>query len=74
MLGIKLLRNNGSTTDVEEAEALSYARDMIDVYSNSWGVTDSGSDVRGPRTLTKLALEMGTREVKRVDNSLLPII
>ena len=49
---------------MEEATALSYARDIIDVYSNSWGPGDDGKIIMGPRTLTKCALKTGVREVR----------
>ena len=61
-LGLRLLDRNGRT-DIEEAVALSYASDIIDVYSNSWGPLDNGSNVSGPKTLTKLVLKMGVSEV-----------
>ena len=61
--GLQLLSFAGST-DIEEAAALSYARDVIDVYSNSWGPPDSGFHSRGPRTLTRQVLKEGVTEVK----------
>ena len=41
------------------------ARDIIDVYSNSWGPSDTGYNVSGPRNLTKLAFENGITYVRR---------
>ena len=58
--GIALL---GANSDMNEALSLSFRRDIVDVYSNSWGPSDSGSQVDGPGTLTAQALEMGAREV-----------
>ncbi|CAI8044886.1 Neuroendocrine convertase 2, partial [Geodia barretti] len=55
---IKLL-DGGGRTDLEEAEALSYAVDIIDVYSNSWGPYDTGAHVSGPGTLTQDVFKMG---------------
>ena len=57
--------DNDGRTDMEEAEALTYARDVIDVYSNSWGPPDTGADVSGPGTLTQLVFKMGAMQVSR---------
>jgi len=40
---------------------LSYKRDLIDIYSNSWGPGDRGFEVKGPGPLLKEVLENGTR-------------
>ena len=48
---------------MNEARSLSYKRDIVDIYSNSWGPHDSGSSVDGPSHLTSLALERGVKEV-----------
>ena len=58
--GIALL---GANSDINEALSLSFRRDIIDIYSNSWGPYDSGREVDGPGTLTAQALKMGVREV-----------
>lgn len=50
-------------SDAEEAKALSYASDHIDIYSNSWGPDDKGFTVAGPGYLTKLALQNGVEKV-----------
>ena len=60
--GIELL--TGGTTDIQEAAALFHARDVIDIYSNSWGPPDNGIYVRGPRTLTKQILKDGVIHVR----------
>ena len=39
-------------TDLIEAAAMSQARDIIDIYSASWGPTDDGKTVDGPRNQT----------------------
>ena len=52
-----------ATTDLNEAKALSNARDIIDIYSNGWGPSDTGSEVTGPRTVTKLAMKNGVEKV-----------
>ena len=59
-IGLRLL---GANTDLNEARALSYANDIIDVYSNSWGPMDSGDVVSGPEMLTGMALRNGVIEV-----------
>ena len=53
----------GANSDINEALSLSYKRDIVDVYSNSWGPFDSGSNVDGPGLLTEMALENGVQEV-----------
>ena len=50
-------------TDMNEARSLSYRRDLVDIYSNSWGPYDSGANVEGPGHLTKLAFKNGAAEV-----------
>jgi subtilisin-like proprotein convertase family protein len=51
--GLQLI--DGSTTDTMEANALSYLRNDIDIYSNSWGPNDNGSFLEGPGPLTLAA-------------------
>ena len=60
LIGVALL---GANSDMNEAISLLYEKDIVDIYSNSWGPYDSGSNVAGPGPLTKLALQNGTREV-----------
>uniref|UniRef100_A0A915JTQ1 Peptidase S8 pro-domain domain-containing protein n=1 Tax=Romanomermis culicivorax TaxID=13658 RepID=A0A915JTQ1_ROMCU len=50
IVSIKLL--NGELTDVLEAASLSYNRQFIDIYSNSWGPDDGGSSFSPPKPLT----------------------
>jgi len=57
LAGLRLI--GGPTTDVVEATALSYKKDKIRVYSNSWGPIDDGRHFSGPGRLTKLALRAG---------------
>ena len=59
--GLRLL---GAFTDLNEASSLTYANDMIDIYSNSWGPCDEGC-VDGPLRLTELALKTGAERVRR---------
>ena len=47
-----------------EAGALSHGRDVVDIYSNSWGPFDEGFRVAGPRTMTKRALQDGISMVR----------
>lgn len=52
------------TTDVQEANALSHKNDIIDIYTVTSGVPDSGSEVDGPGMLAKMALKDGATEVR----------
>lgn len=58
---IRLYDDNKQSTDKSEAKALSFKKDMIDIYSNSWGPGDMGWQVEGPGPKLKEALENGTR-------------
>ena len=53
----------GVATDAEEASALGYQDNYIDVYSNSWGPSDFGFIVDGPDTLVQSTLRTGVTEV-----------
>ena len=57
----------GANTDINEAKSLSYERDIVDIYSNSWGPYDGGFIVDGPGSLTQLALKNGTEEVGNIN-------
>ena len=59
VLGLRLL---GAFTDLNEASSLTYANDVTDIYSNSWGPCDEGC-VDGPLRLTELALRTGAERV-----------
>ena len=48
---------------MDEAEALAWRNDVIDIYSNSWGPTDDGIEVFGPGDLLQMALETSVEEV-----------
>lgn len=50
--------------DEEEASALSYNRNYIDIYSNSWGPDDRGFEVKGPGKKTRTALKEGAKNVR----------
>ena len=59
-IGIALL---GAGTDMNEASSLTFANNIVDIYSNSWGPGDDGLTVDGPGMLTTMALEDGVTEV-----------
>ena len=49
--------------DVHNAQALSFARDRIDIYSNSWEPSGSGDTIGKPGNLTRIALREGVAKV-----------
>ena len=51
-------------TDMKIAMALSHNRDVVDIYSNSWGTARDGFGVGGPGFMEKLALQKGTSNVR----------
>ena len=51
-------------TDLQEAAALSHGNDIIEIYSNSWGPSDSGQLVDGPGSLVQLVFKTGARDVR----------
>uniref|UniRef100_A0A5K3FT81 P/Homo B domain-containing protein n=2 Tax=Mesocestoides corti TaxID=53468 RepID=A0A5K3FT81_MESCO len=57
-------------TDLIEAAAMSQARDIIDIYSASWGPTDDGKTVDGPRNQTMQAIVDGVNKGRRGKGSL----
>ena len=50
--------------DMQEANALSHAMDIVDIYSSSWGPSDKGTVVEGPRTMGQIAFKNGTSRVR----------
>ena len=60
--GIRLFFDS-KASDADEAKALSYATDHIDIYSNSWGPDIKGFNVIGPGPLTQRALQNGAEKV-----------
>lgn len=60
--GIRLIFRS-KASDADEARALSYASDHVDIYSSSWGPDDKGFTVAGPGYFTKLALRNGVEKV-----------
>ena len=61
--GVRML--DGDVTDKLEAQALSYKRDYIDIYSASWGPRDDGKTMEGPGHYASLALREGAEKVSR---------
>lgn len=51
-------------TDMIEANAMGYKPNDIDIYSASWGPTDDGMTVDGPRNLTMRAIVEGVNKVR----------
>ena len=50
---------DGDVTDAVEAGSLSFAPDVIDIYSSSWGPDDDGKTVDGPGPLARKAFLNG---------------
>ncbi|EGD73165.1 prohormone convertase1 [Salpingoeca rosetta] len=55
--GIRML--DGPVSDVVESKSLGFERDVVDVYSCSWGPADDGIAFEGPGPLTLQAMEHG---------------
>lgn len=51
-------------TDLIEANSMGHEPDLIDIYSASWGPTDDGRTVDGPRNATMRAIVRGVNEVR----------
>ena len=58
LVGLRLISE--SVADDEEAEAMFYLPNVIQIKSNSWGPFDDGRSLQGPGPLTLLALESAT--------------
>ncbi|MBN2700624.1 MAG: S8 family serine peptidase [Methylothermaceae bacterium] len=56
LIGLRLL---GATSDTNEAAALNYRPDIVDLSNNSWGPPDDGKYLAGPGPLTKAAIADG---------------
>ncbi|KAJ8308813.1 hypothetical protein KUTeg_013687 [Tegillarca granosa] len=52
-------------TDLIEANAMGHMPDEIDIYSASWGPTDDGKTVDGPRNMTMRAIVKGVNEGRK---------
>jgi subtilisin-like proprotein convertase family protein len=58
LVGMRLIA--GGVTDAQEAEAMNWKNDIIQVKSNSWGPSDTGTILDAPGTLTRAALQTAT--------------
>jgi subtilisin-like proprotein convertase family protein len=68
--GIRLLtgaaENAGLIDDADEARALRFSNDEIDVYNSSWGPDDTTLDLEGPGSLALTALQNGVENGRPV--------
>jgi subtilisin family serine protease len=55
LVGMRLIAAN--TTDQQEADAMNYLPQLIQIKSNSWGPNDTGTILEAPGTLTLAALK-----------------
>lgn len=62
--GIRML-DQPYMTDLIEANSMGHEPNMIDIYSASWGPTDDGRTVDGPRNATMRAIVRGVNEGRR---------
>lgn len=60
--GIRML-DQPYMTDLIEANSMGHEPHKIDIYSASWGPTDDGKTVDGPRNATMRAIVQGVNEV-----------
>lgn len=59
--GIRML-DQPYMTDLIEANSMGHEPNKIDIYSASWGPTDDGKTVDGPRNATMRAIVQGVNE------------
>lgn len=77
--GIRML-DQPYMTDLIEANSMGHEPDLIDIYSASWGPTDDGKTVDGPRNATMRAIVRGVNEVsfepshQKVSALMLPVL
>jgi len=55
LVGMRLIA--AATTDTKEAEAMNYLPQLIQIKSNSWGPSDTGTILEAPGPLTRAALQ-----------------
>lgn len=55
LVGLRLIA--APTTDADEADAIAYKQDIIQIKSNSWGPYDSAYGTGGPGTLSQAAMQ-----------------
>lgn len=65
--GIRML-DQPYMTDLIEANSMGHEPHLIDIYSASWGPTDDGKTVDGPRNATMRAIVRGVNEVSDKSN------
>ena len=53
-------------TDLIEANSMGHEPNLIDIYSASWGPTDDGRTVDGPRNATMRSIVRGVNEVHNI--------
>lgn len=63
LTGLRLISTAPGATDLDEAEALSWLNNQIDIYSCGWGPLDNGKVVSGPGELLQMAMEMSILKV-----------
>ena len=63
-----------STTDAQDATAINYRLDEIDIYSNSWGPSDFGFFVARPGIFMTEAFKNGARSVSELHHFYLCIV
>ena len=63
-IGIRML-DQPYMTDLIEANSMGHEPHLIDIYSASWGPTDDGKTVDGPRNATMRAIVRGVNEGRR---------
>lgn len=56
-------------TDLIEANSMGHEPHKIHIYSASWGPTDDGKTVDGPRNATMRAIVQGVNEVSELVSS-----
>lgn len=61
--GIRML-DQPYMTDLIEANSMGHEPHKIHIYSASWGPTDDGKTVDGPRNATMRAIVQGVNEVR----------
>ncbi len=59
LVGLRLISNERSVTDADEAGAFAHSNALIHIKSNSWGPDDNGETMEGPGTLAAAALKTG---------------
>jgi len=62
--GIRML-DQPYMTDLIEANSMGHQPNLIDIYSASWGPTDDGRTVDGPRNATMRAIVRGVNEGRK---------